>query len=1299
MPSSASTSTSDDLDQKMNEFRRMWTTKNASAGPDLILNVAEYGTFMPRPLGFKDRSSSEKSPYLGSSGHGNMSTRPVDWIVPPSPPRTISGYAAGFGPLLQGTKARSSNKTGQYFQMIAKLPKAMSPTLPNWNPMPPRPVTGGKQPGKVPAVPPDLGATSDDEDENDGDDDDSNSDSDNRSRSSNLSGNNMRRVGSRRGRRRGDASDSDRDSVGHQSPAHEDFEGAVVLSEDGEGRGGPRRHKSIGRKTAQHRNSKSGVVGGKRLTGPSSSLTATSSSHEGCCSVLSPEQAKSTLPQRVGKAVLSKPPTVVRIHIPSSLLSNLETRLKSIIHPTSTTPLPATASTLTSSTSHPLRHTSAVTRSLSSPESPSKCKSNHRSGATLSSSSKKYFSETEGVAKRRVGKRIGQPGHSNRRSGSGSDSSSRSSNSSRDSRSGSGTGSGSDSSSDSGSRSGSRSSDSDRSTRAEALTKHHHHRRKVDAGHPSGRQKGNGKAEMNNDHDRDRERKRSIKQGRQSPMDSPSSLQGRKRFKNEQLPVISEDEADRVRPPSPFSNKDSGNIKGGDRSAVKKELESQPSPRHQRRRRSISASVSPERTLSKTARKDFKEEARDGFVKDRMLSKDETNRRSAGHASTHSRDDRDINRNRERERERPPSSLSKHRSHHSSSRSRSHSRSRSRSRSQSWSRMRKRSRDRADVGQRDIKTNKDSRRGYEEGRLAASEVKRPKNASRDAHPLHHHRQEKTTKGRRDKGRSRSQSRSRSRSRDRNRGRGVDMDVDRDDEVGRDRKRDRKRQRSRSKSRSRSHSVAESRSRMDSGTRREKEKQHFRDSTVAAASSNNNPKATTSAVTAIAAMNDDKKSRQDPSPLVNRRKSESQREASESLSVSTASITKTFPQTSRNGGGAVSPSRSSASSSDMAQKVSSTTSVPNATSIPTPASVKKFSMEDYQRRRLETDVDTPKTVSNSPSMPSSGAVISGSVNELSTDIARVGSGRRMSFLTTAEPTAEGQTKFFREYNRHRTLAISLKRKADEITRIQKKPDLGAIVYFLSGNAFLRAFYFNDRHFEQLYGNTRPDLVLKESMKCWSSMKQFSSALSNQCGDKFSGHGLDGLSFLLEALVYFKCHSYANYRLRKELQALELGRQKPPSGGTGGGGGGGGGSDHHLVSISTGLAANMLQIAEDWMNLTTKLEECERSLTPDIARRQFPETFKKWCIHPDDIGGTTTNDGTDGKGIPRFVEQKQKMIVGMVDGVSVQEEKMMRYPKIIWPLGTYMHLSNLMDFAEEALHEYQVRNGLEYDVSQL
>jgi len=86
-----------DLDQKMAEFRQYLASRSAGAGPDFIMNVLEYGTFLPRPYGCKERSH-EKSP--SSSAPGNVGNS-NDWALPNSPPRTISGYAAGCGPPLQ----------------------------------------------------------------------------------------------------------------------------------------------------------------------------------------------------------------------------------------------------------------------------------------------------------------------------------------------------------------------------------------------------------------------------------------------------------------------------------------------------------------------------------------------------------------------------------------------------------------------------------------------------------------------------------------------------------------------------------------------------------------------------------------------------------------------------------------------------------------------------------------------------------------------------------------------------------------------------------------------------------------------------------------------------------------------------------------------------------------------------------------------------------------------------------------------------------------------------------------------
>ncbi|KAG0282738.1 hypothetical protein BGZ97_008870, partial [Linnemannia gamsii] len=75
----------EDLDQKIADFRRNWTTGGGNLGPELLLNCVEYATFSPRSWGFKDRSSHEKSPTLGGANRN-------DWVVPPTPP-ALSGWA------------------------------------------------------------------------------------------------------------------------------------------------------------------------------------------------------------------------------------------------------------------------------------------------------------------------------------------------------------------------------------------------------------------------------------------------------------------------------------------------------------------------------------------------------------------------------------------------------------------------------------------------------------------------------------------------------------------------------------------------------------------------------------------------------------------------------------------------------------------------------------------------------------------------------------------------------------------------------------------------------------------------------------------------------------------------------------------------------------------------------------------------------------------------------------------------------------------------------------------------------
>ncbi|KAF9573080.1 hypothetical protein EC968_009040 [Mortierella alpina] len=377
-------------------------------------------------------------------------------------------------------------------------------------------------------------------------------------------------------------------------------------------------------------------------------------------------------------------------------------------------------------------------------------------------------------------------------------------------------------------------------------------------------------------------------------------------------------------------------------------------------------------------------------------------------------------------------------------------------------------------------------------------------------------------------------------------------------------------------------------------------------------------------------------------------------------------------------------KKSRSQQDSLPKASSAGSLENTN--PGPTLGKKLHLEEYQRKRLGTDMDTPKLTAESPALVASSPLPAGKAGNSQDEKTRKSSAR--------EANTNKDTKYFREYRKYHTLAVNLKRKADEINRVQNNARLSAIVYFLSSNAFIRAFHLNDRHLAHLHP-TRPDLAQEEAMKCWESMKQFSRSLSAQCRDNIQA--LSGLSYLLEALVYFKCHMYSNYRLRKEMQALDQFKKASHSQSSSSSS-----NDGNMVTISADLGFRVLQNAEDWANLQRKLDDCKAVLTPDFAREQFPETFKKWCIHPDDIGRPGGGGGGGGgveMNTAKFsvtVEQLQKVVSGVgADGTVVYENRIRTFPRIQWPLGTHMQLGDLMDFAEEALREYQTRNGLEYE----
>jgi len=150
--------------------------------------------------------------------------------------------------------------------------------------------------------------------------------------------------------------------------------------------------------------------------------------------------------------------------------------------------------------------------------------------------------------------------------------------------------------------------------------------------------------------------------------------------------------------------------------------------------------------------------------------------------------------------------------------------------------------------------------------------------------------------------------------------------------------------------------------------------------------------------------------------------------------------------------------------------------------------------------------------------------------------------------------------------------------------------------------------------------------------------------------------------VEVLVYFKVYSYHSMTLRKEMVKSGLFK-----GSKGAAAKEENGIPTPTVPVPQEMASRILQNLEDFAHIQKRLEECRQWLTPDIARKTFPDTFRKWCIHPDQIGQAGQN----------FDRQ--------VPGTSFQ--------KMHWPLGTHLHLHELMGFVESALDEFQKRIGID------
>lgn len=401
------------------------------------------------------------------------------------------------------------------------------------------------------------------------------------------------------------------------------------------------------------------------------------------------------------------------------------------------------------------------------------------------------------------------------------------------------------------------------------------------------------------------------------------------------------------------------------------------------------------------------------------------------------------------------------------------------------------------------------------------------------------------------------------------------------------------------------------------------------------------------------------SKQESRPGLGRRESESHHGSS----VSSASAARRPSQ-------AVSSSikeEPSSTSATAAASSSSTAEVPSSTSVTTTlasaSAIKRVSIEDYQRKRgiIENKVETPKAAVDSPALASTTA-LAGKVSSASNDSKDQPSSSSSS--QREQKSSSSQSKLSPEvakkaadyYNTFRLLraeGTTHKHNADKTLKTQNNPRLGAVQYFLGAIDFIAAFQANDKYLA-LSNPGQPDVAMKESVHSWETMRQFIFALTNQCHQNHLT-GLDGLSALVEVLVYYKVYSCHATLLRKEMLRsgqfkTKVSKEDIANGAT--------------VAVSADLASRMMQNMEDWSHIQKRTEDVRQWLQPEIARAQFPETFARWLVHPDQVAA-----GTAG---------------GHVPGTNTA--------KIQWPLGTHLSLHTLMDMVVEAVEEFCKRHGL-------
>ncbi|KAG0276610.1 hypothetical protein BGZ95_007305 [Linnemannia exigua] len=1089
-------------------------------------------------------------------------------------------------------------------EMIQSLPVIMSPTIPSW-PAPLRSTTGGKQPGKVPTVSLNLGASSDDS------------------------------SGS------GDDSDSGSSDVGSENAAMSE----VDMS---------RSRKQIGRKTARRRNSKTESIGGKRPAGSSAGKTipdsirqpgmdsrARKTSAAQYCSLLTSAQV-AELPRRQAGMVLSSAPVVVKINIPAHLL------------PALTASTQAAERTRASHASKSLsrggyRRDSSDDDHAMDIDAPSGA-SQETSRPTLKDVQGRSSRLQDAPSSPHRPKTLSKRGRSYSSDESVSDDRKKPKGSTKELKE----------------KSSFDILHSDKKRSSDKLATLNTDTKRGLSSTTSSRVRSDTAEEKNYRTDRGDEKRSTEATTRGKSSQSLSPVLERNKDKNRRLPYHSADEGasddsrkDKRRSKDGKQNNDHTETSRSRLESKDKDTNSRSETANQSRKRDTSRdrpSETPDvrRNTKEENARESKEKTialeKPSFTnasKDRRTSKDEdvpvssrtgpksepkTERTgsaaapgSPGRRSARDQPKETKLRGEKDTRDNTASSVQRSTiGAKDRTRGRSRTPSRTRSRSRSPRRYdRNRSPTRNDT--RDGKSNRD-RREYDDDRSS----RRKRDGSRD-------RNDRSGRGRsRDRfGRDRSRDKSTDRNRDRSPARGT----------SRERSRDRKRARSRSR---------------DRGDGRKETDRRARETSATPSGSNTaTSRADTRTDTRTDARPDSKSqppSQDSAKGGLSRRDSESKHGASTAILNPPRPPPPTIKEEPL-----VQPPPPTTAPPDSIPRSSGVTGVVKETIV------KRVSIEDYQRKKTTlaaTDkVDTPKAASDSPALAN--AVVSTGkppivAKESSQKLATM--DQKPPSSTSSKPSSETAKKiadYHNTFNVRRAAGITYKHNADSTLKNQSNAKLGAIQYFLSAIEFIAAFHANDKY-HSLLNPGRPDVAVKASINSWDTMRQFIHALSNQChSNRLTG--LDGVSALMEVLVYYKVYSYQTMNLRKDM--LKSGQFKPkvPVKEEGGAA--------PTVAISPDMASRMLQNVEDWAHIQKRMDDCRQWLTPDIAQKQFPQTFEKWCIHPDRIGG-----------------QGQPPMDGFVAGTSI--------PRIHWPLGMHLHLHELMAFVESALEEYQKRNGLEH-----